>query len=48
MPAGYAITLSRPMIEGWLPDAIRYHWRRSAVGAPLSFGRADLMIIRDD
>jgi len=48
LPAGYAIPLSRPMIEGWLPDKVRYHWRRSAVGAPLSFGRADLLITRDD
>lgn len=48
LPAGYAITLSRSMIEGWLPDTVRYRWRRGAAGAPLSFGRADLLITRDD
>lgn len=48
MPIDYTITLSRPMIERWLPDTVRYRWQRSAVGAPLPFGRADLLIIRDD
>jgi SAM-dependent methyltransferase len=47
MAPGQVIALTRPMIESWLPDTVRHRWQRGAVGAPLPYGRADLLITRD-
>lgn len=48
LPADYGFALTRPMMESWLPTGVHHRWQRSVVGAPSGFGRADLLITRDD
>lgn len=51
VPPGSVAQLSRALIEGWLEQApvpVRWQWLAPGAATPLSHGRADLLVIRDD
>ena len=49
LPPGYALSLSRPLIEGWLRrvPGIRWRWLAPRAGTPMHRTRADLVVERD-
>jgi hypothetical protein len=49
LPPGYALSLSRPLIEDWLGrvPGIRWRWLAPRAGTPMHRTRADLVVERD-
>jgi 2-polyprenyl-3-methyl-5-hydroxy-6-metoxy-1,4-benzoquinol methylase len=51
VPPGSVVDLTTPLVEAWVHEApvpVRWHWLTPAAMTPLSRGRADLLVIRDD
>jgi hypothetical protein len=51
LPPATTVELSKVLVERWLEQSsvpIHWRWRPPGVGTPLSHGRADLLVIRDD
>jgi SAM-dependent methyltransferase len=46
IPAGYCLSLTRPMIDGWLEgvSSVRWSWVVPRLGTPLQRTRADLIV----
>ena len=48
LPAGYALPLTRPLIEGWLAASpgVQWDWLVPRIGVPMHRTRADLVVKR--